>query len=362
MSNTSNPNATKETMTRPTRPTTPSTPAARINPTPVWRPSASAAGSLLLLGAALTGCGAEGTGSLTVLLEAEDVITSGIEAGDGPENIRDGWTVTFDRYIAAVGALDIHRASNEDVDVDAPEVFVVDVAQVPATGLALFQLDGLRAGRWEFNYATPAADEDATRHASVSQADYDDMVANGWTYLIDGTLRNPSGQSCPPVALATPGAAVPNGNVSGTSPCYDAAEVRFVVGAAADTHYGPCRVDEVPGFAVTSGGSTTVAMTLHGDHIFFNGFPESTESGVTRLAQWLADCDLNLDGTVTAEELQAIAPSQLAELDERFQLGGSPITPLDTMSMYTYFRAQLKTQGHFQGEGECPVDGVGHVH
>jgi hypothetical protein len=30
--------------------------------------------------------------------------------------------------------------------------------------------------------------------------------------------------------------------------------------------------------------------------------------------------------------------------------------------MYDYVIGQLKTQGHFQGEGECPVDGVEHDH
>jgi hypothetical protein len=317
--------------------------------------------ALLLLGVALTGCGGDaGAGSLTALLEAEDVIVDGIEAGEGAENIRDGWSVTFDRYIAVVGALDLHLSTNEDVDVEAPEVFAVDIVQVPAAGLGLWQLDGLSAGRLEFYYSTPGASDGALRHSSVSEADFAEMVANDWTYLIDGTLRSSTGQSCPPAALAAPGARVPNGNVSGVSPCYDAAAVRFVVGANAETFYGPCEVDDVPGVAVTANGSTTVAMTLHGDHIFFNGFPEGAEGGVTRLAQWLADCDLNLDGTVTEDELQAIAPAQLAELDDRFQLGGSPITPLDTM--YTYFLAQLKTQGHFQGEGECPVDGAEHAH
>ena len=86
--------------------------------------------------------------------------------------------------------------------------------------------------------------------------------------------------------------------------------------------------------------------------MFFNGFPEGTEGGVVRLAQWLADCDLNLDGTVSQSELQSIAPSDLAEIDDRFQLGGSPISPLNTM--LDYITAQLKTQGHYQGEGECP--------
>lgn len=317
--------------------------------------------NLLLMGAATLGCGGDaGTGSVTALLEAEDVIVEGLEPGDDIENIRDGWAVSFDRYIATVGDLDLHLSSSDAIEVEGADVFVVDMTQVPSAGLDLWQFDGLRAGRWEFHFATPSAADDATRHTSVSQVDFDELVANDWTYLVEGTLTRSDGESCPPATLANPGGATPNGNLSGTNPCYDAPSVRFVVGAAAETSYGPCEADEVPGFAVTSGGSSTVSMTLHGDHLFFNGFPEGDEGGVMRLAQWLADCDLDLDGTVTAAELQAIAPAQLPELDERFQLGGSPITPLDTM--FTYFRAQLKTQGHFQGEGECPVDGVGHAH
>ncbi len=317
--------------------------------------------NLVLLGAAAVGCGGEaGTGSLTALLEAEDVIVDGIAAGADPENIRDGWDVTFDRYIATVGDLDMHLSTDEAVDVEGADVFVVDMTQVPSAGLDLWQFDGMRSGRWEFNYRTPGAADGGMRHSSVSQADFDEMVANDWTYLIDGTLTNAEGESCPPAALAQVGSATPNGNLSGTNPCYDVATVRFLFGATAETSYGPCRVDEVTGFAVTADGSTSVSMTLHGDHLFFNGFPEGDEGGVMRLAQWLADCDLNLDGTVTAAELQAIAPAQLPELDDRFQLGGTTITDLDTM--YTYVRAQLKTQGHFQGEGACPVDGVGHEH
>src|SRR5690606_21868771 len=95
--------------------------------------------------------------------------------------------------------------------------------------------------------------------------------------------------------------------------------------------------------------------TLHGDHLFFNGFPEGDEGGVRRLAQWLADSDLNLDGEVTRAELERITPADLPELDERYQLGGSPLRPLD--NVWTYVRAQLKTQGHMDGEGECAPDG-----
>lgn len=321
-----------------------------------------ATGALCALSLGAAGCGDDGAGSgqLSVLLESEDVITEGLQPGTETENIRDGWTVNFDSYLATVGDIDVHFSTDESLEAEAEAVFVVDMKQVPAAGLPLWTLEDLREGRWEFNYATPGAADGATRHESVTQADFDAMVASDWTYLIRGAITKADGQSCPPAALATPGGKAPNGNNSGGNACYDAPSISFALGASAETSFGPCEIDEVPGFAVTAGTTQTVAATIHGDHLFFNGFPEGDEGGITRLAQWLADCDLNLDGTVTQAELEAIAPAQLPEIDTRYQLGGSPITPLNTM--YDYAKSQLKTQGHYQGEGECPVDGIAHAH
>jgi hypothetical protein len=295
-----------------------------------------------------------------VLLEAEEVIVDGLAAGDGPDDVADGWAVAFDRYIVTVGHVDVQLSTDEGVSAEADDAFVVDLTRVPGAGLPLWSMEGLREGRWELHYATPGAGDGSTRHDSVSEADYDELVASDWTYLIDGVLSKSDGQSCPPAALAAPGGATPNGNTSGGNDCYDAPSVRFTFGATAETTFGPCEIDGVPGFSITAGSTRTVALTIHGDHLFFNGFPEGAEGGVTRVAQWLADSDLDVDGTVTAAELEAIVPSALPEIDERFQLGGSPITPLD--SMLEYVVAQLKTQGHFQGEGECPLDGVAHDH
>jgi hypothetical protein len=57
---------------------------------------------------------------------------------------------------------------------------------------------------------------------------------------------------------------------------------------------------------------------------------------------------------VTEDELRAISPSALSEIDSRFQLGAPPIAPLT--NMWVYLTAQLKTQGHMNGEGECAFD------
>lgn len=318
--------------------------------------------ALFCLGLFALGCSDDplATGSLTVRLESEDVIVEGLQPGDGSEDIADGWAVDFEKYVATIGDIDLHLSSDESVEAEASEVFVVDLALVPAEGIPLWNFDDLQAGRWEFHYATPEPDAGSSRHESVGQSDFDEMVANDWTYLVEGMLTKSDGQSCPPSVLVSSEGRTPNGNVSGDNECFDASTIRFSWGASAETSFGPCEIDGVPGFAVAPNGTQTVTATIHGDHLFFNGFPEGDEGGVSRLAQWLADSDLDLDGTVTREELEAISPSQLSEIDDRYQLGGSPVTPLE--NMYDYVSSQLKTQGHFQGEGECPVDGVEHDH
>lgn len=301
-------------------------------------------------------------GDLRVLVEAEDVIIDGLDPGTGIEDIQDGWAVRFDEYIVAIGEVDVHLATDDAIEAEADDVFVIDLTDISPAGESLWSLTDLQEGRWEFSYVTAGAGHDSPeRHATVSEADFDRMVAEDLTYLIRGGLSKVDGVSCPPASLATPpDSAVSESSNSAGDPCYAAPSISFEIGASAETNFGPCEVDEVPGFSITAGSETSVAVTIHGDHLFFNGFPEGDEGGVIRLAQWLADCDLDLDGVVTKAELEAIAPSDLAELDGRYQLGGSPITPLS--SMWVYVQAQLKTQGHFQGEGECPVDGVEHDH
>jgi hypothetical protein len=313
----------------------------------------------LALGICLLGCdgGGGGEGELRVLLEAEDTITSGLRPGVGVEDIRDGWEVRFGAYHATLGDIRIRLPSESGLEASDPDLFTVDLSSVPESGLPLWTLGGLRAGRWDFYYGLRGAASEATRHEGVPEADFAEMMAGDQSYLVDGTLLRADGQSCPPASLASPGEATPNGNTNGRDEdCYDNPEVHFRVGISTEASYGPCQVDDVPGVSVPAGGSQTVAITIHGDHLFFNGFPEGAEGGVMRLAQWLADCDLDLDGEVTEAELRAIAPSDLAEIDGRFQLGGSPIAPLDTM--WTYLTAQLRTQAHFQGEGECPLSGL----
>jgi hypothetical protein len=278
----------------------------------------------------LIACGGP-TGDVTVLVEGEDTITNGLDPEGGEEGIVDGWTVRFDRYLVAVGDVVIERTS-EDVVVSDERVQIVDLRAIGASGAVLSELEALDAERWDsFTYRTPLP-ADATRHESAVQADFDEMVANGWTYLIEGTLMNASGQSCPPGGA-----------------CRDATELSFRLGVDAPARFGPCESEDgLPGVTVTEGG-TTVAITFHGDHMFFDRFPAGAEV-IERRAQWLADADTDADGAITRAELEAIEAGELFP-SSLYSLSGAP---LSIVTAWDYVRAQVTTQGHFQGEGECP--------
>ncbi len=315
-------------------------------------PQARATCLLLSLALAAPACGSDtSSGSLSVLLESEDTIVNGLEPGTGAEDIRDGFTVTFDRYIAVLGDIRLHPSTDPEVTRRDAATFAVDLSHISAQGEELWQFDDLDAGRWEFHYALGTGSSKTQRHESVKKSDFERIVSERLTYLISGTLEKPDGVSCPPPEAALVDTDTATSENSAGIACYPNPKIHFELGLAAATRFGPCEVDGIPGVSVPSGGMATVAATLHGDHLFFNGFPEGAEGGIHRLAQLWADADLNVDGELTLEELEQLAPAQMSELDERYQLGGALI-PLETLADYA--RAQLMTQGHMDGEGECP--------
>ncbi len=277
--------------------------------------------------------GCTGTGELTVLLDAEDSITAGIDPGSASENVVDGWEVRFDRYLVMIGDVRVSRSVDE-LSIEDPSIRAVDLAMIGSTGHTLTRFSDVLALRWDvFEYDT-RSDAAAVVDGSVSATDFTAMVENGWTYLIDGTIRRADGQSCPPGGA-----------------CRSAPSLTFRLGANVDARFGPCEAEDGLSGVTVAEGATTVSVTIHGDHVFFTAFPAGAEV-IERRAQWLADADIDGDNHVTMSELSSIPIAELFA-PPTYTLAGSPLTPLTTAA--DYVRAQLATQGHFQGEGECPV-------
>lgn len=321
--------------------------------------------ALLTLGFALSACGSDDDGSanLTVSITREAAVTDGMAAGDTGATIRDGWNLNFSKYLVTVGDIDLSLATDANTTAEDADAYVVDLRQVPLTGgSALWSFENLAEGTWNFSYSLPGGAHDVQQGTGVSDDDFNQMVADDLTYRIVGTITKTGGLSCPPNSLVDATAAAAHTSTSDDSygnHCYAAPTVTFNLDVQAETTFGPCELEDGAEGVTLADGNNSTALTLHVDHLVFNGFPEGDESGVARYAQWIANSDLNLDGTVTMAELAKIQVSQMAELDTRYQLGGSPIT-LTTMA--SYVTAQLKTQGHFNGEGECPIDGTAHEH
>jgi hypothetical protein len=275
-----------------------------------------------------------GTGKTRLFLEAEETITDGLRPGTDLENIRDGWTVQYDKFLYAAGKV---RAKSTDSSAILSEsaVYLLDLTQISESGFELLSDTDAAAVRYDdVSFTNPVATSSLKLGSGADDDDKATMVDNGWSIFISGEVSKPDGQSC----------------VAGQ--CADETSVRFAWGLPAATLYEHCGPEDGDlGFAVTRGGTTTANFTIHGDHWFFNGFPEGAEI-VNRQAQWVADADLDRNGETTIEELKTARAADVfpSTGGGKYSFAGAP-EPVS--SVYDFVLAQAQTIGHFQGEGEC---------
>lgn len=281
-----------------------------------------------LLGTSLPACGddASGSGKVRVQLEAEETITIGLSLGDGAENSRD-YAVSYARYLIAIGHVQLGKAGK---NLEDHGVYIADLKQVGAQGVELFSFDDVSTGRWsEFGYETALPDVNSKRLGNVSRAEAQQMIDNGWSYWIEGSVQRPAAEGGP---------------------------VEFVLQAAVPALFDQCGLDAQPGLAVTEKGATAT-ITIHGDHIWFNTFPTGSEGTVQRRAAWLVAADTDNDGKVSTEDLAALDATEVFTSGLGYSLDGAPKgedgLPLPIDTALDFVRAQLATQGHFKGEGEC---------
>jgi hypothetical protein len=305
------------------------------------------------LGTAACGSSQE-TGSVAVVFEGEDGIREGLSAGNGDEEIVDGWSVAFSDFVVV---LDHVELSGGGAAQSYEANLAVDFAK-SAQPTSVVNFEGLPVGAWpELLYAIAPANSDTVAAANVAQSDLARMVSESCTYLLRGTLSKASGQRC----------------VRGDSTqCSAVTELQFDLCVPVEVEFGPCESDTgIEGLVVTRNTSALATLTIHGDHMFFNGFPEGAEGSIARRAQWLVDSDVDANGLVvntdlkatTANDLGRLFPSAASDGFPGYTFGGAPLVDdMPIANAWDFLRAQLITQGHFQGEGECPYNGEVHDH
>lgn len=124
----------------------------------------------------------------------------------------------------------------------------------------------------------------ATELGDASDADRQVMVAGGYSVYVEGTATK--------------------GTVS----------KKLSWGFKTNTLYDRCRSEEsgkeTDGIVVTNGGTESVQLTIHGDHLFYDDL-QSKEAKLR--FDNLAAADANNDGTLTLEELAAVKLAALPQ-------------------------------------------------
>lgn len=285
------------------------------------------------------GCGGEagdaGVGTAQIFVEPEDTIPNGIKPGTGDEDIGDGWTVTYDRFLISIGNIRASSTASDETLAD-PSTFVLDLKNAPAGGYVIATFDDASAIRFDrFGFDLPNANAGAKTLAPTTEADLALLTDGGYSIYFEGSISKPDGQSCPPGGM-----------------CMPQSTITFRWGLPAGTSFDDCATEDgFTGFAVPVGGAVQVKPTIHGDHWFFNNVTSGVEL-TQRYAQYIADSDLNQDGETTVEELKQVDAADVFP-SPKYNLSGALGGPV--MTAYDYVVAQARTLGDFQGSGECPT-------
>lgn len=275
----------------------------------------------LVLLIAVAGCEA-GSGRAQVFIEAEDSVTAGLKAGTAPEDVQDGWNVTYQKFLVAVGNFRAARSAEPGDVLAEPKVVVVDLKNLPSGGYVFATFDGARAARWDkVGFDLPNATAMAMPAPFTAPADHERMVQGGWSVYLEATLEKEGRTHV----------------------------IRW--GIPAGTAFDDCApAAGDSGFAVPAGGTAQVKPTIHGDHWFFSTITAGEEI-TQRRAQWIIDSDVDGDGETTIEELKQTRAADVFT-PPTYNLTGA-VRPIVTA--YDYLVAQASTLGDFQGDGECPT-------
>jgi hypothetical protein len=245
-----------------------------------------------------------GAGTLRILLRAEETISKGVVAGPGADETRD-FSVTYSKFLVALGRVQVARVE-PSATLSSDTVYIADMRQVGEVGLELARFDDVAPGQWsQFGYQTPSAPPGAQKLAGVSDGDAQEMIDKQLTYWIEGRVAR------------------------------EGKPVDFVLKVAVGSSYQNCESNGQPGIAVSADGTSSATITLHGDHLWFNT---------------LARGDTDGDGKVVTEDLAGVPAEKVFPSAKGYNLSGGLI-PIATA--LDFVRAQLATQGHLNGEGEC---------
>lgn len=262
---------------------------------------------------------ADGKGTVAFTTWGEEFIEQEIPpSADGEAIVEDGYTITYSRFLVAFSAITIADSSGKEAAKQSGTI----VFNMHAPGVKdIVSFPDLPAKAWDrVSYQITAPGADATLGSGATEADRATLVADGAAIHVEGTISK------------------------------DQVSKSFSWSFPAATLFKECRGEiggkEQEGVVVTNGGTDTVQLTIHGDHLFYDDL-QSASAKVR--AQAIVDADADGDGAVTLAELGNVKLSKAAESGGTYGAGDVP----NVNNLRDFVTALSRTIGHYRGEGEC---------
>lgn len=280
----------------------------------------------LLLGLGTLACGSSdptgsgGEGAVAFTTWGEEYIEQRIppDPGDG-SGLVDGWTVRYQKFLVNFRNIVVADASGA-VGATLEGSMLFDNAQPDPKSIVNFT--DLPAQAWtRVSYEIAPVTAATELSDSVDAADKALMLDGGYSLYLEATASK------------------------------DEREKQLAWGFTQGTLYDECRSEqggkEEEGLIVTNNATTTVELTTHGDHFFYDRLQSSPDPSVRTSLRFdaIAAADADEDGEVTLEELNAVV------LDVRLY---NP-SGLGAATLGAFVASLSRTVGHFRGEGECTV-------
>lgn len=256
---------------------------------------------------------ASGAGTVEFTSWGEEYIEQEIPATE----FEDGYAVKYSKFLVLVGNIVVADDAGASA-ASAPDFTLFNHVVAGVKPVASFK-DVPAKAYTKVSYETSPADAaKITLGPGVTEADKTIMTTGKYHLYVEGTLSK--------------------GAVSKT----------FKWGFGVATPLIDCEGEkdgkEVKGVVVTNGGTDTVELTIHGDHLFYDDL-QSADAKLRGDAIIAADADMN--GEVTQAELGMVS---LVDLPAN-QYGTGAATGVDNLGQFITFLS--RTVGHFRGEGEC---------
>ncbi len=241
----------------------------------------------------------------------------------------DGWSLEFTKYVVVVGDIELSEPGSGAVRASYSGPVALDLKKDQGATQEVATLTDVPAKRLDVAFSFLRATA-ATENRNVDSADFELMVSQGWSYLIEGVASR------------------------------DGSEVAFYFGLTLPTRYQDCvnGKDQTRGLAVEANKTIGVLIYAHAVHLFWDTLASGDEDlRFDAFAAVAGDDDLVTNDELAQQDLTDLQDADGNPLRDndghRVFYNDGGMLPPDSLTLETFVNYAARAGVHFNGVGLC---------